>query len=109
MLKFGQLNCHKTVTAASNLANDVGKAGGLDVVFLQEPPFAKKLGKVLGFKGLEVQADTTTNIRPRAALALSKGVDAWRDSKFCPPDLATAVIQLQDGRALYVASAYMDI
>ena len=79
-----QLNCHRSLSATSNLA---GKMDSNSIACVQEPSFNES---IKGFDGFEIVA--AKNCRPRAAMAVGKDMNFWPDTRFCSRDLAAGVL-----------------
>ena len=72
---------------------------------LQEPCIA--FGKVVNIRGATVIFDMKAK-EPRAALVMSSTLNAWACPELSGRDLAVALIKLNNGLTMYVASVYAD-
>ncbi|CAL8087460.1 unnamed protein product [Orchesella dallaii] len=101
-----QLNMHRAMAAASNLSDcmrDTGK--GSHIAMLQEPYVVK--GRVRGcVKGYTVVDMGTVKYPARAAVILSRDLNAWPLTVLSDRDVAAAQIMV-NGKNIVFASVYM--
>ena len=101
-IELFQLNCHKSSAPVAKLSKNLGNYG---IALIQEPNYFK--GKLGGSE--EHNTIFAGPKRPRAAILYGRGVNIWKDTRFCGSDLATAILSRENKPDLYLASLYLDI
>ena len=89
-VKVMQLNAHKSMSASSNLINELFEDEGRQIALLQEPYCYKNRPSCLG-RSLQIlygAGDT-----PRMAIVATKDVPLWFLNDFSGPDMTTAVLK----------------
>ena len=105
ILKFLQINLHKSKTATSELAKRLDEFQG-NIALLTEP-WLDKAGKIRGLPGcLLFSAPNSVNPRAAICIPLKAKFNCWEVHEFTDRDISTVCLQ-HNNTELYIASVYI--